>query len=69
MKSSKRPTESSAEVRVLISENPLHIAYYETSFTAIYAVPELKAVKNQEVNAKLGRRFSFDDNGGGYQGL
>ena len=30
---------------------------------------EKTAKQSQELTSKIGRRYSFDDNGGGYQGL
>jgi hypothetical protein len=34
-----------------------------------FNVMEYIALKSNELSQSVGRRFSFDDNGGGYQGL
>ena len=34
-----------------------------------FKIMEFTAMKFNELSQRIGRRFSFDDNGGGYQGL
>jgi hypothetical protein len=34
-----------------------------------FKIMEYTAMKFNELSQRIGRRFSFDDNGGGYQGL
>jgi hypothetical protein len=34
-----------------------------------FRIMEFTAMKFNELSQRIGRRFSFDDNGGGYQGL
>ncbi|GEM_PF-5506329 len=69
MKNNKRPSESSTELMTLTPDT-LRVAYKKSaSDSYTYSVSDLLALKAKEETLKVGRRYSFDDNGGGYQGL
>ncbi len=67
MKSNDRHPQTGTEARAIADpadfmHNPAKAKPYS------YSLMELSAKMNEE-GQKLGRRYSFDDNGGGYQGL
>jgi len=69
MKNNKRHSESSTELMTLTPDT-LRVAYKKSvSDTYTYTVSDLLALKAKEETSKIGRRYSFDDNGGGYEGL
>jgi hypothetical protein len=48
----------------------LHGSYHEKENSLnSFNIMEFTAMKFNELSQRIGRRFSFDDNGGGYQGL
>ncbi|MGN6401601.1 MAG: hypothetical protein ACTHMD_14190 [Flavisolibacter sp.] len=68
MKSSERHSQNVAGLRALPApQRPAE--YQHVSVKHNYFVTETNLLKIKEATAKIGRRYSFDDNGGGYQGL
>ena len=67
MKSNERHPETGTEARTLSDTvNRTHNAAKAKPFS--YSLMEI-SIKMNEEGLKLGRRYSFDDNGGGYKGL
>lgn len=70
MKSSERYQENGAGERNVVATETLHITYHSTLSNKYSHPKNLAATKlTEEETLKIGRRYSFDDNGGGYQGL
>jgi hypothetical protein len=68
MKSNERHSQSVAGLRALPApQRPAD--YQQASLKHNYYVTESNLLKMKETTAKISRRYSFDDNGGGYQGL
>jgi hypothetical protein len=68
-KNSSLPARSTT-LKTFTSTSSLHIAYVKPVVkNVVNAASELVAISAMEKSSKLGRRFSFDDNGGGYLGL
>jgi len=65
---SQQPTVLPA--RTLSISEFLHASYPEMENSMNnFRIMEYTAIKFNELSQRIGRRFSFDDNGGGYQGL
>lgn len=70
MKRSERRQEDGAGERNVVSTETSHFAYHSTLSDAPgSAMIATVAVRMEKEALKIGRRYSFDDNGGGYQGL
>jgi hypothetical protein len=70
MKNHKRNTENGAGLQHLPMQNNLTFATQKNeSANYTHSFSETLSSKVINENARVGRRFSFDDNGGGYQGL
>jgi hypothetical protein len=67
MKSNERHPEAGTEARTL-SDTVNYTHHSAKSKPYSYSLMEL-SIKMNEEGRKLGRRYSFDDNGGGYKGL
>jgi hypothetical protein len=68
-KTSGTPSMSTA-LTTFSTTTSLHVAYVQPLVQRVAnPATELVAVKAMEKSSKLGRRYSFDDNGGGYLGL
>jgi len=69
MKREERHPDQGVEARAIAS-TALNLSYNANKWEAYsYSAIELGVLKINEEGLKIGRRFSFDDNGGGYQGL
>ncbi|HJW18590.1 MAG TPA: hypothetical protein VJ499_15780 [Flavisolibacter sp.] len=59
-----------APARALTITEFLHSSYPEMeNGSHNFKIMEYTVMKFNELSQRIGRRFSFDDNGGGYQGL
>ena len=68
MKGNKRRQQNGAEERATALAEP-QPSYYSTPSNAYNYSMTLIASKLIDESLKISRRYSFDDNGGGYQGL
>jgi len=68
MDNNTRHATSSAEPRNWDASNVQQFSYPNPSVETAYSTMNM-AAKLAELNNKIGRRYSFDDNGGGYEGL
>lgn len=67
MKSNERHPKTGTEARAIA--DPVNFTHNSAKSKPYrYSLMEL-SVKMNEEGLRLGRRYSFDDNGGGYQGL
>lgn len=68
MKSNERHSQNIIGLRALpVPERA--VEQQQASLKHIYYATETSLFKINETTAKISRRYSFDDNGGGYQGL
>jgi hypothetical protein len=69
MKRNERHPDQGVEARAIASTT-LNLSYNPNQWEGYsYSTMELSVLKMNEDGLKIGRRFSFDDNGGSYQGL
>jgi hypothetical protein len=69
MESNKRNTGDSLQATILVKDSSPVKYRHTASGKYSYSSNELRVSKAIEESLKIGRRYSFDDNGGGYQGL
>lgn len=70
MTNNKNQQPTMVPSRTLTISEFLHASYPEMEKESPgFKIMEYSAMKFYELSQRIGRRFSFDDNGGGYQGL
>jgi hypothetical protein len=69
MKRNERHQQNGVEERAVVSTETLHLDHYSAQLNTYSYSMTVAATRQIEENLKIGRRYSFDDNGGGYQGL
>ncbi len=68
MKSIERTTEAKVEIRPGVSRSS-GLNFQTTQPKVYHYVSSKQEPSKQKAMIKIDRRYSFDDNGGGYQGL
>lgn len=69
MSSSNRHPERGVRENTLTRREHESSAFSPTTKAIHHSNHHARVLKELEQTSKIGRRFSFDDNGGGYQGL